>query len=359
MSDGLSRRQKIIASVILFVLVIAIMVALAEGAVRLRHWMAHGQQGTVESLYHYDESSGLRVARAGYRTERVAINSLGFRGDEISDPKADGTIRIGFLGASTTFSAEVANPETWPERVVAKLRTRFPEHRFDYVNAGVPGYGVDSSIKAWVRRVKPLDPDVVVVYHATNDLSSDSRNQAIAQGVQDSDDKAQSWLYERSMLWQLAVKNVVIRFRSRGPDADGTLQFDAAAAAGQFAERIQRLVRDIGTDQRLVVMPTFAYRLRRDQSVEVAREGAVSALYYMPYMSIEALLDGYAAYNDRIRAVATTEGALLVDGELDVPGDAAHFHDSVHFTVAGNEWMAERVVNALVASERFQAMLNR
>ena len=59
------------------------------------------------------------------------------------------------------------------------------------------------------------------------------------------------------------------------------------------------------------------------------------------------LLFGYARYNDVIRDVAREQRALLIDGENEIPGDAAQFVDSVHFTDAGSRLMAERVVKAL------------
>ena len=48
---------------------------------------------------------------------------------------------------------------------------------------------------------------------------------------------------------------------------------------------------------------------------------------------------------------------ILVDGALDIPGDAAHFTDSVHFTDAGSRAMAQRVSTALMAAEPFQALV--
>jgi hypothetical protein len=116
-------------------------------------------------------------------------------------------------------------------------------------------------------------------------------------------------------------------------------------------------VRRIQQRNALVVLPTFSYRLRREQSAEQQLEAAESALYYMPYMSVEGLLKGYEAYNQAIREVARDTGALLVDGELEIPGDPLHFNDSVHFTDVGSAAMAGRVSAALLASERFRRLL--
>ena len=57
-----------------------------------------------------------------------------------------------------------------------------------------------------------------------------------------------------------------------------------------------------------------------------------------------------AAYSDAIRRVATDTGAVLIDDEAKIPGDATHFVDSIHFTDRGSEAMAERIFDALVAA---------
>ena len=67
-------------------------------------------------------------------------------------PKPPGRVRLAFIGASTTFCAEVSSDAAaWPDLVVETLHGRFPGTRFDYVNGGVPGYAVqrfDSELAA-------------------------------------------------------------------------------------------------------------------------------------------------------------------------------------------------------------------
>ena len=52
-------------------------------------------------------------------------------------------------------------------------------------------------------------------------------------------------------------------------------------------------------------------------------------------------------------------GAYLIDGEDEIPGDAAHFADSVHFTDAGCRAMAQRVAGRLEGAPGFQALFAR
>jgi lysophospholipase L1-like esterase len=75
-----------------------------------------------------------------------------------------------------------------------------------------------------------------------------------------------------------------------------------------------------------------------------------SSLVYMPFVKPQTIIDAYARYNQVLREVAAQTGALLIDGENEIPGDPAHFTDSVHFTDAGSAEMARRVSKALIAS---------
>ncbi len=96
------------------------------------------------------------------------------------------------------------------------------------------------------------------------------------------------------------------------------------------------------------MVATFSTQLRADQTTEEKkRAAAVSALVYMPNMGLGGLLFGYGRYHDIIRTVARDRGALLIEGENDIPGDPAHFVDSVHSNDAGSRKMAERVFNTL------------
>ena len=49
---------------------------------------------------------------------------------------------------------------------------------------------------------------------------------------------------------------------------------------------------------------------------------------------------------------------MLVADELDVPGDATHFHDSVHLTDRGMKVRAGRVLEVLTAAPELRALLD-
>jgi len=357
---ALSPRMKWTAlAIVVLIGVVAALVA-AEGVVRVRQWSKQGTAASFESLYRVDERINLRVLVPGSRMGNITVNSLGFRGPEIAVPKPKGRIRIAFLGASTTFCAEASSDEAvWPHLVVEKLRARFPDADFDYVNGGVPGYTVQSSLKNLVHRVEPLQPDVIVIYHATNDMSQEMRQLAVDQGLMKATDvEHRSWLAQNFRMWELVEKNLRVLIARQGAESDtGRVVLDKANLGVKFRKDLSDLIQAAGRENRPVAVATFSTQLRPEQSAEVRKRAAVSALVYMPAMSLDGLLTGYARYNDVIREVARSHGALLIQGENDIPGDAAHFADSVHFSDAGNRLMAERVFKALSGDPRIAELM--
>lgn len=54
----------------------------------------------------------------------------------------------------------------------------------------------------------------------------------------------------------------------------------------------------------------------------------------MPYLTPEAILEGFQHYNEVMRSVAAEENTLLIGDEDSIPADAVHYRDSAHFTDA-------------------------
>src|SRR5690242_19221609 len=302
-------------------------------AVRVRQWTRYGSMRSVEDTFTFDPVARLRVPIAGKTTGSIRINSLGFRSPELAVPKPIGVVRLAFLGGSTTYCAEVSSNEmTWPHLVWQSLSAALPESRLDYINAGVPGFSVEHLLLNLEKRVRPLAPDVIVIYEATNDFSSDSRELAIGQGLVDRGSPfRESWLSKYSLLWFLLVRNLTIW-------------------------RLQAAVQDTAP---VVAVAGFSARLRRAEAPDTQREAAITALYYMPYMTLDGLISGYEEYNRVIREVALHTGALYIGGEDSIPPDSAHYTDSVHFTDAGSRAMARRVSEALLGGSAFRRLLGR
>jgi lysophospholipase L1-like esterase len=357
---GLSTRGKrgLVALITISTIVLALLGA--EGAVRLRQMLKYGSAKVIEDYYTVDRKLNLRVPVANFASGRISINNLGFRGPELAIPKSPGTVRVAFLGASTTFCAEVSGNEyVWPHLVTASLSQTFPGVSFDYVNGSLPGYTMDSLLKNLQYRVAPLQPDVIVIYELTNNFSREMRELATKRGiVSEANLKEFTWPGRYSLLWNLVEKNLRILASQRAAQsAQGRLKVDASTLGTEYRQALTQLVRAAQQRAELVAVATFSIQLRRNQSPEQQMRAAASAFFYMPFTTPQLLIEGYERYNQIVREVARETGALLIEGENDIPGDSVHFFDTVHFTDVGSKAMAARVSGALVSSPTLRRLV--
>ena len=328
---------------------------LVEVGIRIRQYVKYGTTETTYYRFAEDPGSGLTIPEPGSSVGPIEVNSLGFRGPEIKDPKPDGRIRIAFLGGSTTFCAEASSfAATWPQQVIQELHRRFPEASFDGINAGVGGYSTRESLINLQHRVARFDPDVLIIYHGTNDLTQDSRTIAEEQGIFEQRESETSPIGEYWMTWFLVEKNLRARFTKRD---SARVDLEPAELASTFEERLRTLIDACGEVAPVTAIGTFCHRARREQTPAERNAACASSFYYMPYMTAELLLDCLEAYNEVVRRVAEEKGAIRFELATLVPADDEHFNDSVHMKDPGLAIVGQCVVQALVKSPEFLALL--
>lgn len=101
-------------------------------------------------------------------------NAFGWRGSPLTLEKPLNTIRLAFVGASTTIAAHAfaySHPEFVGHWLNLWAQKQGLPHRFDVINAGRTGIDF-ASIEAIVRQeVVPADPDLVIYYEGANQFA--------------------------------------------------------------------------------------------------------------------------------------------------------------------------------------------
>ena len=101
----------------------------------------------------------------------LVTNQIGWRGAPIETPRGPKTVRIVFVGASTTVDAHF-QPFSWPEFVGYWLNrwaeTKHLPVRFEVLNAGREGISSPDIAAVVHTEVLPLRPDIVVYYEGAN-----------------------------------------------------------------------------------------------------------------------------------------------------------------------------------------------
>ena len=117
-------------------------------------------------------------------TGGLVTNQFGFRGPPLALAKPPKTIRIAFVGASTT-SNNHDFPFSYPERVTYWLN-RFAaanrlDVRFEGLNAGREGINSEDMPSIVQYELLPLDPDLAVYYEGSNQFPT--ANQLVAPPI--------------------------------------------------------------------------------------------------------------------------------------------------------------------------------
>jgi GDSL-like Lipase/Acylhydrolase. len=132
--------------------------------------------GDPDSLYQYSLNGAVRltpnaniVVQNHYLSHldiEISTNSLGFRAPELSE-KTGGERRVLVLGDSITLGDYVSEPQTYPSRIEAHLRTRGRNYRV--VNAGIGSADIHNEYEILAESGLRADPDIVLVGLYLND----------------------------------------------------------------------------------------------------------------------------------------------------------------------------------------------
>ena len=142
-------------------------------------WALTGRRGSSNAVAQWallDAFSGLRGKPGTYHSGSVTktVNREGFISTpELSVAKPPNTIRIAFLGESSTAGTGTLLPDslTWPWQVSELLRRRPGRgSRLEFINAALGGFTTFESLGRLANRVRFFSPDIVVVYHGWNEL---------------------------------------------------------------------------------------------------------------------------------------------------------------------------------------------
>src|SRR4029079_2357598 len=117
-----------------------------------------------------------------------------------------------------------------------------------------------------------------------------------------------------------------------------------------FIGQLDEMRRTLAARDIPLVLSTFIVKFRGNQPRETQIANADVEFYYMPWMSIDGMLDAMDTYNRAILDYAARNNLPVVDDREAVPPDAEHFSDCMHFVDKGAEAMADRFFRYLSES---------
>ncbi|MCY3572829.1 MAG: SGNH/GDSL hydrolase family protein [Chloroflexi bacterium] len=318
---------------------------------------------TLQSLYR-----PLPFVNYGLTPNRDDVNSLGYRGPEITQPKPADRFRIVALGGSTTYGGYLAGYESaWPHKLERLLVDDYGYSQVEVVNAGVPAYSSYETAVNFLLRVQDLGPDMIIMYHATNDVRARLVDPADYQGG-----------YELRGAWQslgqaLPASALQRLFMHRLGDSlqlafslDDRLpppthlrgcQLDTSGAEAVCVNL------GLAAAQVLAANPPIYFQRNLENIISMAQSRDIATLLltwaYSPYvydapngdvMSQPFRQAAVAEHNAIIRGLAEERDTLFYDMAANMPSGRKYWFNGVHQSEAGTSEMARQLSGYLAGS---------
>jgi lysophospholipase L1-like esterase len=299
----------------------------------------------------------LRKTIAGHEYQH---NSYGFRGNEFSPKKDKDVYRIVCLGGSSTYGNQLSNYETWPAQLERLLNSQQQGMHLEVINAGVGGYTTMESLINLVTRVLPLEPNMIIIYHAFNDFKPNrfpnfksdytnwrSRERTPKKHILNILSSKSSFARNMVSLYRKLSRYLDKRLKYHLPTT-GLRRYDTVSEEGieSFKRNLRTMIyvtRGYGITP---VISTFCLLLN-EENLQAHPEKFEGLLDYIPTLTYAGVLDAKRRYNQALREVAKQEKVLLIDNSLLIPETLQYQYDSCHFTAAGARLIAENFSQAI------------
>jgi lysophospholipase L1-like esterase len=394
---GRSRVRTLSYYVVGSLLVVFILFAAVELATRTVSWARGGgftlalheldpYDSGIENIYQWHPFTGFTfrpnsVVEGSHPSEQkkalVVVDRYGFlAGDhELSFEKADNEVRIVTIGASTTASLNLTFNENWPGKLGLLLQQALPSQKIRVINAAVPGFDTAQSIGNLALRVMPFRPDVVIIYHAYNDLKAIRAERPFSPdyshihrrpyGYHDRPFFFVRWL-NGSMFYVRARNKYrqmtqIISYRDRFKN-DRRLSDIPAEAERAFEQHLHTLIAIARAGGAQVVLSSFA--TLHDPTKDYTKLDTIAPLsvrqqheldnimYFTPGLALDGIFKGITRYNAVLLQVAKKERTGWVDNARLIPHSDEYFVDRVHLSRAGAARMAENFLPVVLEQLR-------
>lgn len=144
--------------------------------------ISYNPQGPLERVYR--ENISAFVSRANVPKVLVKTNRYGYRGSEYKQRNPEGKKRIVVIGDSFVYGMGVNQSNRFTEILERDLNEPPSEQKYQVINLGVRGAGVENYYHILKQKAVSLNPDTVIISFIGNDRISISEYNEIASNIQ-------------------------------------------------------------------------------------------------------------------------------------------------------------------------------
>jgi len=290
----------------------------------------------------------------GYIFPQLKTNNFrhinGPKGDrDIEVPKPKDLFRVNCLGASTTGNYIFYNNQSYsyPMELEKLLHNTFPKMNIEVNNCGQGGYTSSGILIKFLLDTIDTEPDVVVIYHAYNDLQV-----SLTTGYQSDYSHARRNLGEVHYLYRLASKipNIPLAF------------WNYTINTSSFSQNIRYTLLSAITREEADIKNNFkgltTYRRNIEHIINICKANNIqvilSSFCHYLYPEIEKdrthlkYREGIELENEIMREISRKYSLPLVDNYSLIPMENKYFVDSIHFSPEGMKLLAKNISAPIV-----------
>ena len=309
------------------------------------------------------------LQHAQYSSQRQT-NNFGWRGPDVALTKPADTIRLAFVGSSTTIGNH-GFPYSYPEQVAFFLNrwtaARHPGISIDVINAGREGINSRSLPEVVRQEILPVEPDLVYYdYDGANQFWPGNFVMTPVAGLKPLTEPRPGWFASHSAVGA-RIGSVLGRTTGRGsepPKPHLDLQWpadlderDPNLSHPQLPVDLPQLLSDLeATRTALVpggtelVVTSIGWLVYPGMALDPDRDAAILNTINTTYWPFSyAHIRRYLDFKTRVlRKYAAAHQLVFVDAAGSFPRDPRLFDDAIHTTRAGTRLQAWLVFNSLV-----------
>lgn len=348
---------------VLKVLLLTILLFIAlELLLQIRSHLKFGQSVfnllTNETRYVKNEQTGLLTLRPNKtfsgKDSELITNAEGLRNYQVDPQRADNSVRLVFIGASSVMGAYAkTNNHTSSALLQQNLSLKYPQKKIEVINAGIAGYSLRQQQQMLEFVDEVYNPDGYLFYSGINDFASyckkaykslDSESYQLPQL------KLPSWLLTTDLL----LKNTV-QLRPKSSSAKEMVLAKDVDLTG-FRESFEKVLRTANLNNKPILVITNTRAYRADQPLELQLTLSETARFYNSCFDVAALHQLYDLHNEQIIQLANKYNYPVLVLEKEIPGGRKNFSDATHFSYAGEQLFAEALEKKIISSYIFKEL---
>jgi lysophospholipase L1-like esterase len=300
----------------------------------------------------------------------ILVDRYGFlsQGKNFKPEKSATEIRIATIGGSTTANVHLSYEENWPGYLGMLVQDALPDNTITVINAGVPGYDTAQSIGNLALRVMSLKPDIVIIYHAYNDLKAIRSDIKFNPDYSHIHNKPFGFHQRPNFIIQLLNYSMVyVRTRNQyrayvskknffenydnmklGKNRSKNIPKEALVT---FKQHIRSLIALAKAEGSKVILSSFATlhnphidftstnQIKKMSELEKVELDMI--MHFTPGLQLSTIFEGINKYNAELERIAIKEKTGWVDNASLIPHKKKYFVDRVHFSSEGAKSIAE------------------